>query len=62
MSLIGLHAVRLLDVFFVLLFSADRLPAPLAPTAGWGDVLIGVTALPVAYLAAIKAPARRTQR
>jgi hypothetical protein len=58
--LIGLHAVRLLGVFFVLLFWADRLPAPFAPTAGWGDVLIGVTALPVGYLAAIKAPAWRT--
>jgi hypothetical protein len=37
-----------------------RKPAPFALTAGWGEVLIGVTALPVAYLAAIKAPAWRT--
>lgn len=58
--LIGLHAVRLLGVFFVLLFWEDRLPAPFALTAGWGDVLIGVMALPVAYLAATKAPGWRT--
>jgi hypothetical protein len=37
-----------------------RKPAPFALTAGRGDVLIGVTALPVAYLAAIKVPAWRT--
>jgi hypothetical protein len=58
--LIGVHVVRLLGVFFVLLFSAGRLPAPFAPAAGWGDVLIGVTALPVAYLAAMRAPGWRT--
>jgi hypothetical protein len=34
--LIGVHTVRLLGVFFVLLFSAGRLPAPFAPVAGWG--------------------------
>ncbi|OXC72029.1 hypothetical protein [Caballeronia sordidicola] len=37
-----------------------RQPARFALTAGRGDVLIGVTALPVAYLAAIKGPAWRT--
>jgi hypothetical protein len=58
--LIGIHAMRLLGVFFVLLFWEGRLPAPFAPAAGWGDVLIGATALPVAYLAAVKAPAWRT--
>jgi len=57
--LIGVHAIRLLGVFFVLLYSASRLPAPFAPSAGWGDVLIGATALPVAYLTARKAPAWR---
>lgn len=58
--LIGLHATRLLGVFFLLLYSYGRLPAPDAPVAGWGDVLIGLTAIPVAYLAAVKAPAWRT--
>jgi hypothetical protein len=58
-ALIGLHAVRLLGIFFVLLFAAERLPAPFAPLAGWGDVLVGLLALPVAYLAATEAPAWR---
>lgn len=58
--LIGLHAVRVLGVFFLLLYAEGRLPAPDAPIAGWGDVLIGLTALPVAYLAAVKAPGWRT--
>jgi hypothetical protein len=57
--LIGLHAVRVLGVFFLLLYSAGRLPAPDAPVAGWGDVLIGLTALPVAWLAALKRPGWR---
>jgi hypothetical protein len=57
--LIGVHAVRVLGIFFVLLFWGGRLPAPFAPAAGWGDVLIGVTALPVAYIAATKAPGWR---
>lgn len=58
--LIGLHATRLLGVFFLLLYSDGRLPAPDAPVAGWGDVLIGLAALPVAYLVVIKAPAWRS--
>ena len=58
--LIGVHAMRLLGVFFVLLFWGGRLPAPFAPSAGWGDMLMGATALPVAYLVAIKAPKWRT--
>ncbi|MBV8271476.1 MAG: hypothetical protein JO067_04320 [Cupriavidus sp.] len=57
--LIGVHAMRLLGMFFVLLFWSGRLPAPFAPSAGWGDVLVGITALPVAYLAATGAPGWR---
>lgn len=58
--LIGLHATRVLGLFFLLLYSSRRLPAPFAPVAGWGDVLIGLTAVPVAYLTAVRAPAWRT--
>jgi hypothetical protein len=47
-ALIALHAIRLLGVLFVLLFAAKRLPAPFAPVAGWGDIIIGATALPIA--------------
>jgi hypothetical protein len=51
-ALIALHAIRLLGVLFVLLYAAKRLPAPFAPAAGWGDIAIGVTALPIALWAA----------
>jgi hypothetical protein len=49
--LIAVQAVRALGVSFILLYFAGRLPAPFAPVAGWGDTVIGVTALPLAYLA-----------
>jgi hypothetical protein len=51
-ALIALHAIRLLGVLFVLLYAAKRLPAPFAPVAGWGDIAVGVTALPIALWAA----------
>jgi hypothetical protein len=50
--LIGVNAVRILGVFFVLLYAAGRLPAPFAPSAGWGDIVVGALALPVAWLVA----------
>jgi hypothetical protein len=49
-SLIGVHALRVIGILFVLLYAAKRLPAPFAPVAGWGDVAIGVTAIPLALL------------
>ena len=49
--LIGVHTVRLLGVSFIILFAAGRLPAPFAPVAGWGDIFVGATAVPVAWLA-----------
>ncbi len=48
-ALIGLHAIRLLGFSFIILYAEGRLPAPFAPSAGWGDVFIGATALPVAW-------------
>ena len=48
--LIGIHVVRVLGVSFVLLYAENRLPAPFAPLAGWGDIFIGLTALPVAWM------------
>jgi len=49
--LIATHAIRVLGVSFVLLYAAHLLPAPFAPTAGWGDIAIGATAVPAAWLA-----------
>jgi len=50
-SLVGINIIRVLGVLFVILYSAGRLPAPFAPAAGWGDVFIGVTAIPLALAA-----------
>jgi hypothetical protein len=58
--LIAIHTLRLLGVFLVLLFWGGRLPTPFGPAAGWGDVLVGATAIPVAYMAATRAPAWRS--
>ena len=52
MPLPALEAVnfaRVLGLSFVLLYAAGRLPAPFAPIAGWGDIFVGVAALPVAW-------------
>jgi len=40
---------RLVGAAFLVLLAEHRLPAVFARPAGWGDVLIGVAALPVAY-------------
>ncbi len=51
-ALIAVHTVRVLGVLFVLLYLLGRLPAPLAPVAGFGDIAVGMTAPPVAWLVA----------
>jgi hypothetical protein len=50
--LIAVNAVRVLGVFFLILFAQGRLPQPFAPSAGWGDIAVGITALPVAWMVA----------
>lgn len=50
--LIAANIGRVLGVFFLILYGVGRLPAPFAPSAGWGDVLVGVVALPLAAMAA----------
>jgi hypothetical protein len=49
--LIGVNCVRILGVLFLLLHADRQLSAPFAPSAGWGDILVGVAALPVAFQA-----------
>jgi hypothetical protein len=51
-ALVGVHSVRVLGISFVLLYAAKRLPAPFAPVAGWGDVAVGLLAIPLALLLA----------
>lgn len=50
--LVGLNTVRVLGVFFVILYAAGRLPAPFAPSAGWGDIITGIAAPFLAFLIA----------
>jgi hypothetical protein len=50
--LIGVNALRVLGVFFLILYAEGRLPAPFAPSAGWGDIIVGAAALPVAFFVA----------
>ena len=51
-ALVGVHSVRVLGFSFILLYWAKRLPAPFAPVAGWGDVTVGLLAIPLALLLA----------
>jgi hypothetical protein len=51
-ALVGVHSVRVLGISFVLLYAAKRLPAPFAPVAGWGDIAVGLLAIPLALLLA----------
>lgn len=48
-ALVAVNTVRILGVIFVALYAAGRLPAPFAPSAGWGDMIAGVVALPLAW-------------
>jgi hypothetical protein len=48
--LAGVNVVRILGVSFVILYAGNRLPAPFAPVAGWGDIIAGLAAAPVAWL------------
>lgn len=50
-TLIALHVGRLLGVFFLMLESDGRLPHTFAHTAGWGDIAVGLLAIPVALAA-----------
>jgi hypothetical protein len=58
-ALIAVHAIRIIGFLFLLLFAAGRLSAPFAPSAGWGDILAGATAVPVAWALASRGTAVR---
>ena len=48
--LIGLNTIRLLGVFMLLLGLQGRIPGPFPYSAGWGDMITGALALPVAVV------------
>jgi len=58
--LIAIHATRILGVLFLLLHAQGSLRGPFGPVAGWGDVIIGLLALPIAWLLARQAASART--
>ena len=58
--LVGVNFVRVFGAFFLVLHATKRLAAPFAPVAGWGDVLAGATALPVAWAILKQIPGWRT--
>jgi hypothetical protein len=45
LRLTAIQIPRVVGLFFVLLFMAGRVPAPFGPSAGWGDVLVGLLAV-----------------
>ena len=49
--LIGLNVWRVAGSFFLFLAAEGRLAGPFPYSAGWGDVITGAAALPVAWLA-----------
>jgi hypothetical protein len=48
-ALVAVNVTRIIGVSFVVLYAEGNLPAPFAPSAGWGDIFVGATALPVAW-------------
>jgi hypothetical protein len=45
--LVGLNIMRIFGAFFLLLAARGGLSGPFPQSAGWGDVIIGVTAVPL---------------
>jgi len=54
--LVGLNIFRLLGVLFLLLAAEGRLSGPFPYSAGWGDIIVGVLALPALWLATRPVP------
>jgi len=50
--LIGLNALRMLGVLFLFLAAAGRLSGPFPYSAGWGDIITGAFAIPLALAVA----------
>jgi hypothetical protein len=57
--LVGVNAVRLGGVFFLLLYADGRLSAPFAPSAGVGDMIAGALAIPLAAMLTLGRHVRR---
>jgi hypothetical protein len=51
-ALVGINIFRIGGVFFLMLHDRGRLAVPFATSAGWGDIITGFAAIPLAVLAA----------
>jgi hypothetical protein len=51
-ALVGVNAARLGGIFFLILTYDGRLSKPFGPAAGWGDIVVGALAIPLAVVAA----------
>jgi len=49
-ALVGVHIGRILGSAFLMLYAAGRLPYTLAHSAGWGDITVGVLAIPMLWV------------
>lgn len=47
--LVGLNMVRVGGIFFLLLLAEQRLSSPFAASAGWGDIITGLAAIPLTF-------------
>jgi hypothetical protein len=48
--LVGLNVMRIFGGFFLLLAAQDRLSGPFPQSAGWGDVITGMAAIPLTMM------------
>jgi hypothetical protein len=55
-SLIAIHVFRLVGVFFIILYCYHLLPAKFAFSAGLGDIITALFALPVAWMVSKRKP------
>jgi hypothetical protein len=59
-ALVAVNAARLGGVFFLILTNESRLSKPFGPAAGWGDIVVGALAIPLATVAVDGAVKYRT--
>jgi hypothetical protein len=48
-TMVGLNGLRILGMFFLILYALGRLPSPFAQEAGWGDIVSGLIAIILAW-------------
>jgi hypothetical protein len=49
-ALVGVHVGRILGAAFLMLYAAGRVPYTFAHSAGWGDITVGMLAIPMLWV------------